>query len=476
MNTSKVRIYPVILSGGSGKRLWPLSRSLYPKQFHSINNSRSLLQETVVRLSNEDFSNPLIICNQEHRFIVAEQLEEINVKAEAIVLEPIGKNTAPAAAIASILLSKRDLNAIALIMPSDHVITDLEAFQEAIKIGLPAAQEEFLVTFGVQPVRAETGYGYIKKAKTIAGQEGCFHVERFVEKPTASAAKDFINEGDYLWNAGIFLFSIDKYLSELEESCPDVAKTCRLAVSDSIRDLDFLRLDTKAFNCCPSISIDNAVMEKSTEVVTVPVNIGWSDVGSWDALWQILEKDNDGNVTSGDIITKNTTNSLIHSQNKLVTAVGIKDAIIIATDDAILVSNKESAQGVNLIVEELESAGRSEHIIHAKVYRPWGWFQILETSDKFQLKVIHLKPNSKISLQRHKHRAEHWVVVKGTATITRDNKIVELQESQSTYIPTGMLHRLENKTDYNLEIIEVQSGNYFGEDDIERFDDEYGRN
>jgi len=466
----------VILSGGAGKRLWPLSRSLYPKQFHSIHTNKSLLQETITRFSNNNFSKPLIICNEEHRFIVAEQLEAINIKAEAIVLEPTGKNTAPAAAIASIIVSQVDPNAIALIIPSDHVITNLEAFQEAIKTGLPAAQDGFLVTFGINPTRAETGYGYIKKTYSVADREGCFHVEKFVEKPTASDANDFINDGDYFWNAGIFLFSIAKYMSELGKLCPDVSKACHLAVSNSISDLDFLRLDEKAFNSCPPISIDYAVMEKSTEVVTVPANLGWTDVGSWDALWQALEKDNNGNVTSGDAITKNTTNSLIYSQNKLVTAVGMKDTVIIATDDAVLVSDKASAQDVSLIVGELESAGRSEHITHAKVYRPWGWFQILETCDNFQLKVIHLKPNSKISLQRHQQRAEHWVVIKGTATVTRDDKIIELQENHSTYIPIGMVHRLENRTDNNLEIIEVQSGEYLGEDDIERFDDEYGRN
>jgi mannose-1-phosphate guanylyltransferase/mannose-6-phosphate isomerase len=475
MNTSNSKIFPVILSGGSGTRLWPLSRAHYPKQLQPLHTKLSLLQETVSRLTDDNFTQPLVVCNQEHRFIVAEHLKEIGIKPEATVLEPIGRNTAPAAAVASIIISKQDPNAIILLMPSDHVITDTEAFKAAIKTALPAAIDGSFVTFGIQPTKAETGYGYIKKSNTAYDKKGCFKVDVFVEKPSLADAKTFIDEGDYYWNGGIFLFSASSFIAELERLSPKIIEACNLAVSKAKSDLDFHRLDKATFSACPSISIDYAVMEKSENVVVVPVDMGWNDVGSWDALWQLLDKDPNGNVISGDVILRKTKNSLVRSENTLVTAVGMENTIIVATDDAILVSNRSTAQDVNLIVEDIKSANRSEHLSHSKAYRPWGWFQTLETRDQFQLKIINLNPNSKISLQRHQQRAEHWVVVAGTATVTRGDDIIKLEKNESTYIPIGMVHRLENKTDDRLEIIEVQSGSYLGEDDIERFDDEYGR-
>jgi mannose-1-phosphate guanylyltransferase/mannose-6-phosphate isomerase len=475
MYTSNAKIVPVILSGGSGTRLWPLSRAHYPKQLQPLHSKLSLLQETVSRLTDDNFTQPFVICNQEHRFIVAEHLKEIGIKPEAIVLEPIGRNTAPAAAVASIIIKKKDPDAIILLMPSDHVITNTEAFKAAIKTALPAAIDGSFVTFGIKPTKAETGYGYIKKSGTVSDQKGCFKVDIFVEKPNLVDAKAFIAEGGYYWNGGIFLFSASNFIAELEKLSPKIIETCNLAVSKAKSDLDFHRLDKASFSACPSISIDYAVMEKSENVVVVPVDMGWNDVGSWDALWQLLDKDTNGNVISGDVILRNTKNSLVRSENTLVTAVGMENTIIVATDDAILVSNRSTTQDVNLIVDDIKSANRSEHLSHSKAYRPWGWFQTLETRDQFQLKVINLNPNSKISLQRHQHRAEHWVVVAGTATVTRGDKIIKLEKNESTYIPIGMIHRLENKTDETLEIIEVQSGSYLGEDDIERFDDEYGR-
>jgi mannose-1-phosphate guanylyltransferase / mannose-6-phosphate isomerase len=468
-------IYPVILSGGTGTRLWPLSRTLYPKQLQPLHSELSLLQETASRLTGGKFANPLIICNQEHRFIVAEHLQEINIKPEAIVLEPVGRNTAPAAAIASLILAERDPEAMILLMPSDHVIRDDAAFKAAIDTALPAAKNGALVTFGIQPTSPETGYGYIKKSGALPGQENCFVVEAFVEKPDLATAESFVAEGGYFWNGGIFLFTVAKFMAELERLSPEIATACKDALAKAITDLDFHRLDEEAFAACPSNSIDYAVMEKSADVAVVPADMGWSDVGSWDALWEVLDKDADGNVTSGDVILKGTTNSLIRSEDKLVTAVGLKDTIIVATEDAILVSSKDEAQDVKLIVDELKAADRSEHISHAKVYRPWGWYQTLEMRDRFQVKIISLKPGAKISLQRHQHRAEHWVVVSGLATVTRGEDVIELEENQSTYIPIGMMHRLENRTDVDLQIIEVQSGDYLGEDDIERFDDQYGR-
>ena len=475
MDTSNGKIVPVILSGGSGTRLWPVSRAHYPKQLQSLHSNLSLLQETATRLTDKSFTKPLIICNNEHRFIVAEHLKEINIDPKAIVLEPIGRNTAPAATVASIIANNHDPNALLLLMPSDHVILDINAFKSAIKTAVPAAKSGSFVTFGIKPTKAETGYGYIKKSSIPQSQKGCFKVDAFIEKPGLTNAKKYLKEDDYYWNGGIFLFSATKLIEVLNTFSPEIINACSAAVSKAELDLDFVRLDQEAFSPCPSISIDYAVMEKSKDLVVVPVDMGWNDIGSWDALWQLLDKDNNGNVISGDVILKNTKNSLIRSENKLVTSVGVENTIIIATDDAVLVADRNATQDVNLIVNDIKSSNRREHITHSKVYRPWGWYQTLEIRDQFQLKVINLSPKSKISLQRHKHRTEHWVVVAGTATVTRGDEVVKLKQNESTYIPRGMVHRLENKTDETLEVIEVQSGDYLGEDDIERFDDDYGR-
>ncbi len=475
MKNKNGKIVPVILSGGSGTRLWPLSRAHYPKQLQSLHSELSLLQETASRLTDNNFAKPLVICNEEHRFIVAQQLKEIDIIPEAIILEPVGRNTAPAAAVASITIAKQDPKAVILIMPSDHVIIDTIAFKAAIKKSIPAAVDGSFVTFGIQPTKAQTGFGYIKKSNITSHQKGCFKVDAFIEKPKLATAKVFLEDDNYYWNSGIFLFSVSKYIEELERCSPKIIKACKTAVSKAEKDLDFHRLDKESFNKSPSISIDYAIMEKSENIVVVPVKMGWNDVGSWDTLWQLLDKDKSGNVIIGDVISRNTKNSLIRSENTLVATVGLENTIVIATNDAILVANKDVAQDVNSIVEEIRSTNRLEHLSHSKVYRPWGWFQKLETRNQFQVKVISLNPNSKISLQRHKHRAEHWVVVAGTATITRGDDVIELEKNESTYIPIGVVHRLENKTDEIVEIIEVQSGDYLGEDDIERFDDEYGR-
>jgi mannose-1-phosphate guanylyltransferase/mannose-6-phosphate isomerase len=474
-NVSHSKIYPVILSGGTGTRLWPLSRELHPKQLQTLHSQLSLLQETASRFSDKNFENPLIICNQEHRFIVAEHLHEINIKPEAIILEPVGRNTAPAAAIASIILAKRDPDTMILVVPSDHIIKDEQAFKTAIKLASPLAENGSLVTFGIRPTSPATGYGYIEKSIALPNYRSCFKVEHFYEKPSFVEAKSFLSSSDYLWNSGIFLFTAKTFLSELGNLSPKITKSCISAVSKAIIDLDFYRLDEKAFTDCPAISIDYAVMEKTSNIAVIETEMGWSDIGSWDALWQVLDKDKNGNIMSGDVILHNTKNSFVRSESKLVTVLGMEDTIVVATDDAILVSKKESAQDVKILVDKLKTANRTEHISHTKVYRPWGWYKILEIKDRYQVKIINILPNSKISLQRHQHRSEHWIVVSGIATVTRGEDVIELKENQSTYIPIGMIHRLENLTGGKLQIIEVQSGNYLGEDDIERFDDEYGR-
>ncbi len=458
-----------------GTRLWPLSRALYPKQLQALTSEFSLLQETATRLSGGPFDAPMIICNQDHRFIVAQHLQQISIAPQSIVLEPMGRNTAPAAAAAAILLAEQDPGTLMLLTPSDHIIKDADAFRDAIDKAAPAAADGAIVTFGISPDAPETGYGYIKRAEALDQLDGCFEVEAFIEKPDLETAKNFLGSGGYDWNGGIFLFSAQNFLDELEHLAPDVIGPCREAVEKAANDMDFVRLDEKAFSQCDSISIDYAVMERTQKATVVPVDMGWSDVGSWDALWQVSEKDTAGNAVAGDVQLKDVRNSYIRSESKLVTAIGIEDTVVVATDDAVLVTARSASQDVKAIVEALRSEGRDEHMTHTKVYRPWGWYQSLETGDRFQVKVICLNPGARISLQRHQKRAEHWVVVSGTATVTRDGDVLTLEENQSTYIPIGMKHRLENLEDTQMQIIEVQTGSYLGEDDIERFDDQYGR-
>jgi mannose-1-phosphate guanylyltransferase/mannose-6-phosphate isomerase len=469
-----MKLHPVILSGGSGTRLWPLSRSAVPKQFLSLASDLSLLQETALRAKIAAESAPIIVCNHEHRFLVAEQLRKADVKPHSIVLEPCARNTAPAVAIAALAVVSDDPEALLLVLPSDHVIRDVEGFAKAVKIAADAAATGALVTFGIKPTRAETGYGYIRRGRAMS-DSGCYEVGSFVEKPNAENAAKYYSSEDYYWNSGMFVFSAAGYLAELSRLRPDMYAACVAALERGERDLDFLRLDQKSFESCVSDSIDYAVMEHTTKAAVVPVDIGWSDVGSWDALWDIADKDADRNVTRGDVYIQDASNNYVTAQSRFIAAIGVEDLVIIETSDAVLIASKSKVQQVNKVVAHLKAAGRQEHINHAKVYRPWGSYESLDEGSRFQVKRIIVKPGEKLSLQRHHHRAEHWVVVCGTAQVTRGDEVLLLTENQSTYIPLGTAHRLENPGKVLLEIIEVQSGGYLGEDDIVRLDDVYGR-
>lgn len=469
------KIVPVILSGGSGTRLWPISRSLYPKQLHQLYSENSMLQETVKRVSGDEFSDPLVICNVEHRFIIAEQLLEAGITPQSILLEPVGRNTAPAAAVAALIIAEKDPDALMLILPSDHLIENVAAFANATAIAAKACEDDALVTFGINPDAPETGYGYIRRGNPMDDIEGCFAVDSFVEKPDAKTAEEYLASGKYLWNSGMFLFSAAQYLNELGKLQPQSVQACQKAIDEGVRDLDFFRLDEAEFSQVKSDSIDYAVMEKTSNAAVVPVDMGWSDVGSWSSLWSISPKDSDGNVTQGDIVSIDVSNSLMRSSGPMVAAIGIKDMIIICTDDAVLIAPKDKAQQVKDIVEQLKTAGREEAKLHTRVYRPWGWYQKIDSGAGFQAKQLMIKPGRVLSLQSHKHRAEHWVVVSGRARITKDDEVFELEANQSTYIPIGVKHRLECVGHEPLRIIEVQSGDYLGEDDIERYEDIYGR-
>jgi len=469
-------IVPVILSGGSGTRLWPLSRSLFPKQLLPLAGEDTMLQETLKRVSGPDFDKPMIICNDVHRFIVGEQLRALDVEHQGILLEPAGRNTAPAAAVAALKLSAAlGEKVVMMLLPSDHVIADLAAFRAAAQKALAAANTGSLVTFGIEPGHPETGYGYIKQGDLLDGLEGCYTVERFEEKPDKEKAQAFLADGGYQWNSGMFLFSCGSFLEELERLHPAMIAACRDAVEAGEEDLDFFRLNEGAFIDADSLSIDYAVMEHTDRAAVVPVEMGWNDVGSWTALWDIGQKDQDGNVFHGDVIALDVKDSYIRSEARLVAATGVKNLIVAATDDSVLVAGKEKAQQVKDLVERIKAGERHEHETHTRVYRPWGSYQTLELGANFQVKQLSVKPGAQLSLQKHKHRAEHWVVVEGLATVTRDDEVVELEANQSTYIPIGMKHRLENKTDNSLKIIEIQSGDYLGEDDIIRYEDDYGR-
>jgi mannose-1-phosphate guanylyltransferase/mannose-1-phosphate guanylyltransferase/mannose-6-phosphate isomerase len=466
------KIIPVILSGGTGSRLWPQSRARHPKQFLPLAGERTLIQESVARVSgNALFAAPLIICNDEQRFLIAEQLRAEAYKPEKIVIEPVGRNTAPAAAVAALIAGKEQL---ILLAPADHLITDRAAFLAAIQKGVPAAQDGKLVTFGMQPTFPETGYGYIRKIDTPLG-DGVFPVAEFVEKPDRATAERYIAAKTYFWNSGIFLFRADAFLRELQIHAPQVLDAARQAVAAAKSDLDFLRLDKEAFAAAPSISIDYAVMEHTKEAVVVPAEMGWTDIGSWAALWDVLEKDKDGNVLKGDVVAEASRNCYVDSPAALTTILGLTDTIVITTPDAVLVADKARAQEVRLIAERLKAEGRKEHDLHRKVHRPWGWYDSVHTGPRFQVKHIRVAPGGKLSLQKHAHRAEHWVVVSGTAIVTRDQEVLTLTENQSVYIPLGAVHRLENKGPEPLDLIEVQSGDYLGEDDIVRLEDTYNR-
>jgi len=475
----------VILSGGSGTRLWPLSRELYPKQLLPLVGNRTMLQETAIRVDGAaDGIAPIVVCNEAHRFMVAEQLRELGVPAKAIILEPVGRNTAPAVAVAALVALEQtrapadgDRSAVAadpvlLVLPADHVIRDVAAFRAAVEAGRVAAEAGQLVTFGVVPDRPETGYGYIRRAD---GAGPAFAVAEFVEKPDLAAAVGYVESGEYYWNSGMFMFRASIYLAELGQHAPAMLSACKVAVSAATRDLDFTRLPADVFAACPSDSIDYAVMEKTRSSVVVPLEAGWSDVGSWSALQDALPTDESGNVIAGDVITEGTQGSYLHSTSRLIAAVGLKDHVVVETKDAVLVAPRDKVQDVKALVAQLKVQGRYETSLHREVFRPWGSYDSIDNGERFQVKRLVVKPGASMSLQLHHHRAEHWIVVSGTARITRGEETFLLGENESTFIPMGTRHRIENPGKVTLHIIEVQSGSYLGEDDIVRFEDVYGR-
>ncbi|NRD31325.1 mannose-1-phosphate guanylyltransferase/mannose-6-phosphate isomerase [Shewanella sp. DC2-4] len=468
-------ILPVIMAGGNGSRLWPLSRELYPKQFLTVSGELSMLQQTAARLTGLEHHAPLLICNEEHRFIAAEQIRLGGFSHSGIILEPVGRNTAPAIALAALQAlknSKKDEEPLLLVLAADHLIENTLEFQKSVNKALPFALNDKLVTFGIVPITPETGYGYIKAGEPI---EGAFSVEQFVEKPDLNTAQGYLASGDYYWNSGMFLFKASCYLEELKKYSPEILLACEKAMQSSVPDMDFIRVDKDAFQHCPDDSIDYAVMEKTTSSIVVPMDAGWSDVGSWSALWEVSEKDVNNNVVKGDVIAVNSTKNYLHSENKLIAVVGIDNLVVVETKDAILVAHKEQVQDVKTIVNHLKAVGRTEHKIHREVYRPWGKYDSLDVGNRDQVKRITVKPGAKLSIQMHHHRAEHWIVVSGTAKVTNGDKTILLTENESTYIPIGQVHALENPGVLPLELIEVQSGSYLGEDDIVRFEDRYGR-
>jgi mannose-1-phosphate guanylyltransferase / mannose-6-phosphate isomerase len=463
---------PVILSGGSGTRLWPLSRGHYPKQFLPLVTQNTMVQETILRLNGiPGLNRPIAVCNEDHRFMMAEQLLEIGIKPSAILLEPMGKNTAPAVALAALSMESPD--EVLLVLPADHVITDIEAFQTGIKEAEALAQRGYLVTFGIVPTHAETGYGYIMRDSVKIGN--AFKVAAFVEKPDAATAKNYLKSGDYLWNSGMFAFTAGNFLRELEKYNPKMLAACAQTLQTAKADLDFTRLDKAVFGTCPADSIDYAIMEKTDKAVVIPLDAGWNDVGSWSSLWGVTNKNDSGNAVSGDVVTVDCKNSYIYSEDKLVTVIGVEDLIVVETKDAVMIAHKDRVQDVKQVVDYLKQNGRNEAEVHRKAYRPWGHYDSVDSGERHQTKRIIVKPGGKLSLQKHHHRAEHWVIVKGTAFVTRGDEQILLTENESIYIPLGTLHRLENPGVIPLEIIEIQSGGYLGEDDIVRFDDNYGR-
>ncbi len=471
-------ILPVILSGGSGSRLWPLSRQQRPKQFLRIFEDQTLFQTTIQRLKGlHNLEAPLIVCNEDYRFMVAEQLRELGELNQGILLEPFGRNTAPAIALAAIYALQAQPSAMLLVMPADHVIKDIQSFHNAIYKAQAIAELGYLVTFGVVPTHAETGYGYIQGGAPIleAVSTDVQEVLRFVEKPNQATAEHYLETGDYFWNSGIFLFKAEVYLQELGQFHPEILEACQLALQQQRYDGDFIRLDTQVFSACPDLSIDYAVMEKTKNTAVIPLIAGWSDLGAWSAVWEIGTKDPKGNVLCGKTQIHQSENNLIYSEERLVALVGVENLVVIDTQDATLVAHRDHVQDVKKIVDILKASGSPEAITHRKVNRPWGSYEALDSGDRFQVKRIVVNPGAKLSLQKHHHRAEHWIVVKGTAEVTCDDKTFLLSENQSTYIPLGSVHRLANPGKVVLELIEVQSGSYLGEDDIVRFEDKYGR-
>jgi mannose-1-phosphate guanylyltransferase/mannose-6-phosphate isomerase len=469
-NLQAPRLQPVLLSGGSGTRLWPLSREMYPKQFLPLVDDDTMLQATWKRIAPLASLPPIVVANETHRFLAAEQLRVLDVSNPAILLEPVGRNTAPAIAAAALQAMATGGDPLLLVLPSDHVIADAQAFRAAVMVASAPAEQGALVTFGIVPTGAETGFGYIQ----AASGDGVRKVLRFVEKPDAATAQGYLDAGGYYWNSGMFLFRASRYLQELERLRPDILAATRTAFAAATRDGDFIRLDKDAFAACPSESIDYAVMEQTDAAMVLPVDIGWNDVGSWSALWDVAVRDGDGNACRGDVIAIDSRNSYAHAR-RLVALVGVDDLIVVETDDAVLVAHKDRVQQVKDVVAQLKTGQRSQAALHREVHRPWGSYDSVDVGDAFQVKRIKVKPGARLSLQSHTRRAEHWIVVRGTARVTRDNDVFELHANQSTYIPIGAKHRLENPGTQMLELVEVQSGDYLGEDDIVRYEDVYGR-
>lgn len=481
-------LQPVILSGGSGTRLWPLSREFYPKQLLSFLGEQSLLQATVERLdgiasasrTSMPVAGPLLVCNEEHRFLVAEQIRQLDREAAGILLEPVGRNTAPALTIAALMTRKMHGDAVMLVMPADHFIRDAAPFEIAVLEGAALAAQGDFVTFGIVPHSPETGFGYIR-AGSPTTSASARAIEQFVEKPDLETARGYVSSGEFFWNSGIFMMTASAWLAAIARYRPDIAAACENAFDNGARDKDFFRVDTQAFRACPSDSIDYAVMEKTAgaghdpRAVVIPLDAGWSDVGAWSSLWEVSAQDEQGNVVKGDVYAFDTKNSLMIAEDRLLAAIGLDDMIVIETADAVMVLHKSHAQKVKHVVERLKNEKRTEHMVHRRVYRPWGSYEGIDSGERFQVKRIVVSPGAALSLQMHHHRAEHWIVVKGTARVTRGQEEFLLSENQSTYIPIGVTHRLANPGTLPLELIEVQSGGYLGEDDIVRFDDVYGR-
>lgn len=470
-----MNIAPVILSGGSGSRLWPLSRAMRPKQFLGVTDEKTLFQLTLQRLEGlPGLQPPVIVANQEHRFLVAEQCREAGIAPGAIILEPFGRNTAPAIAVAALHAHKSGSDPVLLVLPSDHIFSKPEAFRQSVRLAAQAAEQGQLVTFGIVPTHPETGYGYLR-AGTGTTMTGVHTVAQFVEKPDLATAEAYVASGDYFWNSGMFMFRASVYLEALKQHRPDMLQQCERACEHSRVDIDFVRLDEAAMNECPSDSVDYAVMEKTSKAVMVPLDAGWNDVGAWSSVWQVLPKDSNGNALRGDVITEAATDCYVHADHRLVTLLGVKDLVVIETSDAILVADKQAAQDVKKIVNRLTDAKRTEIDLHREVFRPWGSYDSLGSGSRYQVKSIRVKPGAKLSLQYHHHRAEHWVIVSGTAKVLIGEKSQLVRENESVFIPQGEKHMLENPGKTWLELIEVQSGSYLGEDDIVRLEDVYGR-
>ncbi len=471
-----MKMIPTILCGGAGSRLWPMSRKLLPKQFLPLVTEHTLLQDTALRLKGlADASAPVVIANQEHRFLVGDQLGSIGIKPRALLVEPVGRNTAPAIAAAALQVARDEPNAVLLVLPSDHLIGDAPAFHRAARQAATLAASGHLVTFGIAPIEPATGYGYIEEGAPIARSKGAFRIRRFVEKPSLAKARSFLAKGGFLWNSGMFAFTARRYLEELGRFRPDILAAAKAAVDGAARDLDFVRLEAKAFSACPSESVDYAVMERTDRGAVVRAKMRWSDVGSWSALWDVGRKDKAKNVARGDVWLHDAKGCYVRADGRHVSLLGAKNLIVVETDDAVLVAARDRAQDVKEVVARFARSGRNEHVSHSRVYRPWGYYETVDVGDRYQVKRIMVKPGQALSLQRHRKRAEHWVVVAGRARVTRGEDLLVLCENQSTFIPLGTKHRLENAGDTPLFLIEVQSGRYLGEDDIERFEDRYGR-